>query len=378
MKSIFLFFLIGLLTNQINCNYYGYQSDPVAFDTEQKVLDLLATDLLKSELDEKSINQPTFEQKLIQVEEDLNWKLSDDVKSKIGDIAGIAIDENENILYIFHRAKRSWTMDLDLSKITEPIREDTVLMVNATDGTSLYSWGSNFFYLPHGISLDRFGNVWLTDVVTHQVYRFKKGYFKQPELVLGEKFVAGGKQHFCMPTDTVVASNYVYISDGYCNSRVAIYSLNGLYLDQIAYQEGMIIPHSLTLLEDEDLICVADREGRAINCYSAGLTQQKAGRLVFSIKHPSIKRLFAIGSIDDLIFGINGPELTTESDGRTNKDKQVGFVVNLATERLLTTFYPKDGFQSPHDLTINRKTNSLFISDLKSPHKIFKFFIKKN
>lgn len=96
------------------------------------------------------------------------------------------------------------------------------------------------------------------------------------------------------------------------------------------FKDGLIIPHSLTLLEDEDLICVADREGRRIMCYSAGLSQQKAGKLLFSIKHPSVKRVFAIGSVDDLIFGINGPELDqNDLDGRTNKDKQIGFVLNL-------------------------------------------------
>lgn len=141
----------------------------------------------------------------------------------------------------------------------------------------------------------------------------------------------------------------------------------------------MVIPHSLTLLEDEDLLCAADREGRRILCYTAGLTQQKAGKLLFSIKHPSVKRVYAISAVDDLIFGINGPDLDAgEDDGRTNKDKQVGFVLNLATERLLDSFYPEEGFQSPHDLTINRRTGSLYISDLKSPKKIFKFFIIGN
>lgn len=140
----------------------------------------------------------------------------------------------------------------------------------------------------------------------------------------------------------------------------------------------MVIPHSLTLLEDEDLLCAADREGRRILCYTAGLAQQKAGKLLFSIKHPSVRRVYAIAALDDLIFGINGPDLDADEDGRTNKDKQVGFVLNLATERLLDSFYPEEGFQSPHDLTINRRTASLFISDLKSPKKIFKFSIGKN
>lgn len=146
------------------------------------------------------------------------------------------------------------------------------------------------------------------------------------------------------------------------------------------FPDGIIIPHSLTLLEDEDLICVADREGRRLLCYTAGLTPQKAGKLLFSVKHPSLKRVFAITSANDLIFGINGPELDGNQDARSSKDQQIGFVLNLATERLLNSFYPKEGFESPHDLTINRRTGSLFVSDLKSKNKIFKFnfFIRKN
>lgn len=87
-----------------------------------------------------------------------------DVKNRLGEIAGIAIDQNNDILYIFHRAKRNWDLNTDLSKISEPIKENTIIMINATDSSFIYSWGSNQFYMPHGISLDKFGNVWLTDV----------------------------------------------------------------------------------------------------------------------------------------------------------------------------------------------------------------------
>lgn len=51
IKSIFLLFLLSLISNQINCYYYGY--NPQSEDIEQKALELLASDLLKSELDEK-------------------------------------------------------------------------------------------------------------------------------------------------------------------------------------------------------------------------------------------------------------------------------------------------------------------------------------
>lgn len=55
--------------------------------------------------------------------------------------------------------------------------------------------------MPHGISVDPQGNVWLTDVALHQAFRFKKNNFDQADLVLGEKFVPGSDDsHFCKPT----------------------------------------------------------------------------------------------------------------------------------------------------------------------------------
>lgn len=55
--------------------------------------------------------------------------------------------------------------------------------------------------MPHGISVDPQGNIWLTDVALHQAFRYKKNNFDQPDLVLGEKFVPGSDdKHFCKPT----------------------------------------------------------------------------------------------------------------------------------------------------------------------------------
>ena len=80
----------------------------------------------------------------------------------------------------------------------------------------------------------------------------------------------------------------------------------------------MAVPHSLTLLEMEDLICVADRgidsnrvaflshnylilkplENRRILCYTAGLSgERRAGRLVFNIKHKNLGKVYAIDHI---------------------------------------------------------------------------------
>ena len=43
--------------------------------------------------------------------------------------------------------------------------------MNPESGAVEDAWGSNAFYLPHGIHLDTAGNVWLTDVALHQVFK---------------------------------------------------------------------------------------------------------------------------------------------------------------------------------------------------------------
>ena len=89
----------------------------------------------------------------------------------------------------------------------QPIANDTVLCLDPNTGKVMKSWGKNRFYLPHGISVDPQGNVWLTDVALHQVFRFKKDQFDEPDLTLGEPFVPGNdEKHFCKPTVSVISS----------------------------------------------------------------------------------------------------------------------------------------------------------------------------
>lgn len=64
--------------------------------------------------------------------------------------------------------------------------------------------------MPHGISVDADGNVWVTDVALHQVMRFSPSDTSNPDLVLGEAFVPGNDQfHFCKPTDIAISSTGV-------------------------------------------------------------------------------------------------------------------------------------------------------------------------
>ena len=65
-------------------------------------------------------------------------------------------------------------------------------------GEVLASWGSDFFYMPHMVTIDRWGHVWLTDVGLHQVFKFDAT--GKLLLTLGTKLEPGTGSSFCKPT----------------------------------------------------------------------------------------------------------------------------------------------------------------------------------
>lgn len=52
-----------------------------------------------------------------------------------------------------------------------PIGQNTVLTLNPETGVVEHGWGSNYFYLPHGLYIDPSGDYWITDVAMHQVFK---------------------------------------------------------------------------------------------------------------------------------------------------------------------------------------------------------------
>ena len=48
----------------------------------------------------------------------------------------------------------------------------TVWVFDASTGQLSKSWGAGLFIMPHGLTIDRDGNVWLTDVGLQQVFKF--------------------------------------------------------------------------------------------------------------------------------------------------------------------------------------------------------------
>lgn len=58
---------------------------------------------------------------------------------------------------------------------------------------------------------------------------------ESPLLTLGRALQPGSDNyHFCQPTDVAVdpATGNIYVSDGYCNSRIVQFSPNGIFVMQ--------------------------------------------------------------------------------------------------------------------------------------------------
>lgn len=107
------------------------------------------------------------------------------------------------------------------------------------------------FYLPHGLTVDHEGNLWLTDIGMQQVFMFKQNNITQPALTIGELFQNGQKPgQFCRPTDVAVMKNGdFFVADGlniiverksqdkslfffysYCNTRIVKFNRKGNYI----------------------------------------------------------------------------------------------------------------------------------------------------
>ena len=58
-----------------------------------------------------------------------------------------------------------------------PIAENTLALIDTLAGNRrvLQEWGGDLFYMPHGLTIDGRGRLWLTDVGAHQVSKGFRG-----------------------------------------------------------------------------------------------------------------------------------------------------------------------------------------------------------
>ncbi|XP_052793930.1 peptidyl-glycine alpha-amidating monooxygenase-like isoform X2 [Mya arenaria] len=303
----------------------------------------------------------------------------------VGQVGGLAIGK-EGELFVFHRGENIWTsFSFDMSnKYTErnrPIEVDTILILHR-NGSLKHSFGKNWFYLPHGLTVDSRGNIWVTDVALHQVFRIPAGQEpgkEKVDMTLGVQFEPGSdKEHFCKPTDVaVLQSGEFFVADGYCNSRIMKFDENGYFMQQFgsaSYRRGgdgfpapgtFSLPHGLALAEDKGQLCVADRENGRIQCFDL------QGNFIRQIHPPQFgAALYALEYCPNhggLLFAVNGPSLGSGSPATQ------GFTIDINTGNLLSMWNrPDTGLSHPHDVTVDTRDHVVYVGEL-NPSKIWTF-----
>lgn len=216
--------------------------------------------------------------------------------------------------------------------------------------------------MPHGLTIDQEGNVWVTDVALHQVMKFNaKGYMKTPEITLGTAFKPGpSRSQFCKPTAVaVLPDGQFFVSDGYCNTRILKYSKDGTLIKvwgqnsfqglafDVAPENYFAIPHALTLVPELNLLCVADRENGRVQCFhtSNGTFHSQyhspiIGDRLFSVAYAPIE--------GGQLFVVNGPMLPPKPE---HYNEVRGYVIDMKTKKVVGKLDHK--FSNPHDIIVS-------------------------
>jgi len=187
-------------------------------------------------------------------------------KGTLKQVTGIGVDTSQNI-FLFVRTGRMWTDVFPDSLISI----NTVFLFDKETGKVMNSWGANLFNMPHGLTVDKENNVWVTDVGLHQVFKFS--HDGQLLMKLGVPQIPGNDSlHFNRPTDVAVANDgSFYVSDGYRNSRVIKFSKEGKYLFEWGKKGNrpgeFNIPHGIDL-DSQGNVYVADRENNRIQKFT--------------------------------------------------------------------------------------------------------------
>lgn len=299
---------------------------------------------------------------------------------RIGQVGGLAVNEFGE-LHIFHRGENVWnSFSFDADNVYTlkyfPIEVDAVVVLYK-NGTLKRSFGNYTYFLPHGLTLDFEGNIWLTDVALHQVFRIPKDG-RDPDLTLGYKFEPGSDtDHFCKPTDVAVLSTgEFFVADGYCNSRVIKFDKYGYFVKQwgtksvLRNSDGFPppgtfnFPHGLTLAEDKGKVCVADRENGRIQCFDFDghflnqMHPKQFGRAVYAIEYSQ--------SHGGILFAVNGPK-NNPQDVETK-----GFTLDINSGELLSTWnIPESGLMHPHDVAVDENNHIVYVGEL-NPRQVWK------
>ncbi len=194
-----------------------------------------------------------------------------------GSTSAVAIDRDGTSIWVGERCGENSCAGSDL---------DPVLEFDGS-GKLVRSFGKGMFLSPHGITVDRQGNVWVTDCACtgtaeqrntpgkgHQVYKFS------PEgtllLTLGKPGGGKGTEFFYQPNDVLVAPNGdIFVAEGHsdaadANARILKFDQSGKLLKTWGVKGSspgeFAQPHALAM-DSRGRLFVGDRSNNRIEIF---------------------------------------------------------------------------------------------------------------
>lgn len=167
-----------------------------------------------------------------------------------GAVSAVATDSADRV-FVFHRGKHP-------------------IVVFDRTGRFLRSWGDGLVKKAHGLRIDHNDDVWITDIGDHLVRKFAPdGKLLMTLGIPGKPGI--GPYQFNQPTDVAVRpSGDFFVTDGYGNARVVVYSKEGRYLKEWGKKgkgDGEFhLPHAICL-DGRGRIYVGDRENDRVQLF---------------------------------------------------------------------------------------------------------------
>ncbi len=277
---------------------------------------------------------------------------------QMGEAAGVAVDINGHVM-VFHRPGRGFD-----TAATELLKDPAVLEIDPQSGRLLNSWGANTFLVPHGITIDQANNVFLTDVALQQVFKFShdgKLLFSVGEPRVGK----WDATHFNQPTDIAIrVDGSFYVSDGYVNSRVAIFDSHGKWLREWGKKGAghgeFSNPHGLTFVTGNTDVIVADRENSRLQLFDRNGVFKR--EWIGAKDAATTGRVFSVATDADgsLYVGIRRADYDTAHTGVLKLDRDWKIVAAIGFDK------PGDPvFNAVHDLAVGRD-GSIYVAETRT------------
>lgn len=225
---------------------------------------------------------------------------------------------------------------------------DPILRFDRRTGKILTSFGAGLFAVPHGLHVDREGNVWVTDFAAnkagtkgHQVIKFSPD--GKVLMRLGRAGVAGsGPDTFNQPCDVITAPNGdIFVADGHSGQndnpppgsagRIVKFTKDGKFIKEWGRlgsgRAEFRTPHAMAF-DSRGRLFVADRGNHRIQIFD-----QDGNYIDSYYQFSRVSDLFITS--DDTLYAVD-----SESDQVRHPNWRTGVRIGRATEDRVTAFIP--------------------------------------